>query len=191
MHLVEFPPDQVQVSERHRAAFLDHHPGGTTEGPDPFAELLGVGNGCGQADHRHRQREVDEDLLPHRSPVGVLEVMDLVEHNDLEPLQRGAAFVEHVAKDLRGHDHDGCLRVDRVVPGQQADPRRPVLPREVTELLVGEGLEGRGVERLAVVGQGSLHGELGHHRLAGARRSGHQDGLSGIQRLHGLDLVVV
>ena len=37
----------------------------------------------------HGGRQVDDDLLPHRPPVGVLQEVDLVEHDVLQAVERG------------------------------------------------------------------------------------------------------
>ena len=117
--------------------------------------------------------------------------MHLVQDDHLQALQRRAVLVEHVAEDLGGHDHDGSLGVDRVVSGQETDPGLAVPAPEVSELLVRQGLEGRRVEGLPMVGQGPFHGELGDDGLARAGGCRHQHGLPGLQRLGGPDLVVV
>jgi hypothetical protein len=137
VHVVELPAHQIEVVQRHGAALLDDDSRGAAERADPFAELLGVGHRRRQADHRHGEREVDEHLFPYSAAVGVLKVMDLVQDHGLEPLERGAALVQHVPQDLGGHDHDGRIGVDRVVSGEQSHPGRAVPRHEVSELLVG------------------------------------------------------
>jgi hypothetical protein len=54
----------------------------------------------------------------------------------------------------------------------------PVAGHEVAELLVREGLQRGGVERLAARAQGQPDGELPHHRLAGTGRGGDQGALA-------------
>src|SRR3546814_2539819 len=50
---------------------------------------------------------------------------------------------------LGGHDHYRCVSVYRVVAGEQADLVGAVAPGEVGVLLVGQRLDGSGVEGLA------------------------------------------
>ena len=50
-----------------------------------------------------------------------------------------------VPEDLSGHDEAGGLRADLDVARQQPHVRERVL--EVSELLIGQGLDGRGVDR--------------------------------------------
>jgi hypothetical protein len=191
VHRVELVADQVELLQRDRTLLLDDHPGRAPEGRQPLSELLGVGHRGRQAHHGHRQREVDQDFFPHGASIGVLEVVDLVHDHDIEVLEGGAPLVQHVPEHLRGHDHDGGLAVDRVVAGQEPHAAGSVLGHEIPELLVGQRLERRGVERLPSSGQGSLDGELGHHRLAGARRGGHQHGLARLQRADRPHLILV
>ena len=50
----------------------------------------------------------------HTGPaVGVLEVVDLVEHHVAQVAQRRRARVDHVAQHLGGHHHDRGVAVDR------------------------------------------------------------------------------
>ena len=67
----------------------------------------------------------------HTGPaVGVLEVVDLVEHDVGEDRQVGAG-VDHVAQHLGGHHHHRRVTVDRVVAGEQPDPVGAVETAEV------------------------------------------------------------
>ena len=50
-------------------------------------------------------RRVDDDLLPHRPAVGVLQVVDLVEHHPGQVVERRRVGVDHVPQDLGGHHH--------------------------------------------------------------------------------------
>ena len=188
VHRVQVTPDQVVMLERHRALLLDHHTGRTSERADPLAELLRVRDGRRQAHDRDRQREMDQDLLPHPAPVGVLEVVHLVHHDRHEAVERVAALVQHVAQHLGRHDHHRGVPVDRVVPGEQAHLRRSQARDEVPELLVRERLERSRVEALAVSGERSIDGELGHDGLARAGGRGHQHRLAGVERVDGAPL---
>ena len=74
-------------------------------------------------------RGEDEHLLPHRSPVRVLEVVHLVQHDEPEPGQLGRTGEEHVAQDLGRHDDHRGVGPVRDVAGEQPDARRPRTPR--------------------------------------------------------------
>ncbi len=171
---VQLVAHQVVVVQRDGAALLDHHLGRAPGGLEPLAELLGVGHGRRQRRHLDVRREVDQHLLPDRTAHPVLQVVDLVHDHVAQPCQGRAALVEHVAQHLGGHHHHRRLTVDRVVAGEQPDVAGVVARHEVAELLVGEGLQRRGVEGLAAGAQGQPDGELPHHRLAGPGRRGHQ-----------------
>jgi hypothetical protein len=79
---------------------------------------------------------VDQHLLPHSSPIRVLQVVDLVQDHELQALEGSALLVQHVAEHLGGHDDEGGLRIDGVVAGQQPHPAGAVAGGEVPELLV-------------------------------------------------------
>ena len=140
VHRVQLVADQVVVLQRDGPLLLDDHSRGTAERPDPLAELLRVADGRGQTHDGDAEREMDEDLLPHGAAVRVLQVMDLVHHDERQALEGVAPLVEHVPEDLGGHHHHRRLGVDRVVAGEQADPSRAVPGHEVPELLVRQRL---------------------------------------------------
>ena len=62
---------------------------------------------------------------------------------------------------------------------------------QVGVLLVGQRLDRRGVEALAALGQGQVHGELADDGLARAGRRRDQHAVAALQRVAGLDLEVV
>ena len=157
----------------------------------PGAELLGVAHRRRERDHLDVLGEVDDDLLPHRPPEPVGEVVDLVHHHVAETAQGRRPGIHHVAQHLGGHDHHGRLAVDRRVTRQQADLRRPVDAHEVVVLLVGEGLDRGRVERLAAGRQREVDRELPHDGLACAGGSRDQHAPAGLDRLAGPDLEVV
>ena len=118
------------------------------DGADPVGQLLGVGHRRRQAHQVHPVRGVDDDLLPHRAPVGVLQVVDLVEDHVAQPVEGRRGGVDHVAQHLGGHHHHRRVAVDGVVPGQQADRLGAVAADQLPVLLVGQGLQRGGVEGL-------------------------------------------
>ena len=123
-------------------------------------------------------------------PVG--EEVHLVHDHVRQAPQRRRAGVEHVAQHLGGHHHHRCVTVDRVVAGEQPYPLSAVTFDQVVVLLVGQRLDRRGVEALAgAAAQGQVHGELAHHRLAGAGGRAHQHPAAPLERLAGVALEIV
>ena len=184
-------PHHVEVAQADGPALLDDRLRLAPHRLDPVGELLGVGHRGRQADEVDLGGEVDDDLLPHRPPVGVLEVVDLVEDDVAQPVQRRRGGVDHVAQDLGGHDHHRRLAVDGVVTGEKPDAGGAVGPHQVAVLLVGERLERRRVEDLAPLGQRLLHGVLRHHCLARPGGGGHQHRAAGVEGVEGPHLEVV
>ena len=66
----------------------------------------------GGAQHQH--------LLPDATPVGVLQVVDLVEDDHAQALEERGAGKQHVAQHLGRHDHDGGFGAQGRVAGEQA-----------------------------------------------------------------------
>ena len=159
-------PDHDVLEQRDRPAFLDDRGGVPAHRLQPLAELLRVGHRRRQRHQGHRLGEVDDDLLPHGTAHPVGEVVDLVHHHEAQADQRARAGVEHVAQHLGRHHDDRSLPVDHVVAGEQADLVGTVALHEVVVLLVRQGLDRRGVERLASGLQREVDGELAHDRLA-------------------------
>ena len=180
---MEPPADQVVVLERHGSLLLDHDARFAPERSDPLAELLGVRDRRGQADDADGSGQVDQDLLPDRAPVGILQVVDLVHHHPLEAIERVAPLVQHVPEHLGRHHDDRRLAVDRVVPGQEAHPVGAVRRHEISELLVGQGLQRRRVEAFAPGSDRSLDRELRDHGLARPGRRRDEDGPPLVQSL--------
>jgi hypothetical protein len=89
---------------------------------------------------------VDDDLLPHRSPEAVLQVVDFVEDHETDVVDRRRVGVDHVAQHLGRHHDDLGAAVDDVVAGEQPDPVGAVRADQIAELLVGERLDRRRVE---------------------------------------------
>ena len=76
--------DQVAVVEVHRPAQLDHRRRRSPHRLDPGRQLGGVAHRRRQAHQLDVLGQVDDDLLPHRAAVGVLQEVDLVEHDEAE-----------------------------------------------------------------------------------------------------------
>ncbi|KZM36846.1 hypothetical protein OJAG_04830 [Oerskovia enterophila] len=182
---------QDVLPQRDRSALADDHGGVAADHLEPVAELLGVGHGRGQRHELDVVGEVDDDLFPDGSAEPVGEVVDLVHDDEREPVEGARARVEHVAQDLGRHDDDRGVAVDRRVAGQEPDLVGAVAAREVGVLLVGQGLDGRGVEGLASPRQGQVDRELPHDGLARTRGCCHEHTAPLLEGLAGADLEVV
>jgi len=80
---------------------------------EPVAELLGVAHRRREGDHLHVLGQVNDHLLPDGSTEAVGEVVDLVHHDEAEPVEGAGPRVHHVPQHLGGHDDDRGLAVDR------------------------------------------------------------------------------
>ena len=167
----EFGTHDHVLVERYRTLLRDDHRRLAAHRLQPVTEFLGVRHRGAERHQAHVLREVDDDLLPHRSPEPVGEVMHLVHHDEGEIPQQVGVGVEHVAQHLGGHHHDAGTGVDIGVAGEQPHLAGTVLGNEFLELLVREGLHRCRVEHLrARLLHGEEDGEFGHNRLAGAGR---------------------
>ena len=83
------------------------------------------------------------------------------------------------------------MAIDRHVTGEQANIGLPIHGHEIAVLLIAQGLDRRGVERLTARCPREMDRELTHDRLAAARRCGQQHVLAGVEGLEGPDLEVV
>ena len=189
--VIEAPAGQHVLPERHRPVLVDDHCGAAADLGQPVAELLRIADRRGQRHQPHGFRQVDDHLFPDRAAEPVGQIVHLVEHDIAERGQRRRARVEHVAQHLGGHHDHWRLAVNAVITGEQADAVRGVAADQVRVFLVGQGLDRRGVEALAALGQSQVHGELTDHRLARSRWRGEQDPVTGVQRPAGADLEVV
>ena len=183
--------DEHVLAEGHRTVLADDDGGVAAHRREPVAELLGVGHGRRQRDELHVVREVDDDLLPHGAAEAVGEVVDLVHDDVPEAVERRRAGVEHVAQHLGRHDDDVGVTVDGGVTGEQTDAVGAVDPGQVGVLLVGQRLDGCGVERLAARDESQVHGELADDRLAGTRGGGDEHAAAALEGGARLDLEVV
>ncbi len=130
-------------------------------------------------------RQLEDDLLPHRAAVAVLEVVDLVEDHHAQIVEIGATRVDHVSKHFGGHHHDLSVSVDGVVTGQQTDPLGSEAVAEVAELLVRERLYRCRVERAQPLAGSGIDGVVGNERLSRPCRSRDQHGsaiVEGVER---------
>ena len=189
--VVQPVPGQHVLPQRYRPVLVHDDLGAAADLIQPFAELLGVAHRRGQRHHPHRLGQVDNHFLPHRAAGPVRQVVHLVEHDVAEAGQRQRPGVQHVPEHLGGHHHHRRVAVDAVVPGEQANRAAVVAAHQVGVLLVGQGLDRRGVEALAALGQRQVHGVLADHRLARAGGRGHEHAVACAECLTRLDLEVV
>ena len=179
--------------QRHRPEIAEHQPGGTVHPFNPVGELTGIGHRGREGHQLHRGGAMDDRFLPDRAALGVVHVVALVEHHRLHVMEGviGLAIdlrIEHVAEDLGGHHHHAGLAIEAQVTGEQAHVLGTELVAEITQLLVGKGLERGGVKHLAPVGQGPVDGVLAHQGLAGAGGGAHHHRVADVQRIDRLQL---
>ena len=177
--------------QRDGTALGDHQLSVAADGGYPGREILDIGDRGGQSDDADLPGKMDDDLLPDRAAEPVGEVMDLVEYDEPQRVERGRMLVEHVAQYLGRHDDDVGLGVDRDVARQQPDAVGAVNGGQVMVLLVAQRLDRRGVERLDITLAGQIHREVGHHGLACARRGRDEHVLPPLQRVYRVLLEIV
>ncbi len=131
---------------------------------EPRAELLHVRDRRRKADEADVLRREDQALLPHRSALEVVHVVDLVEHDVLDFGQVLGVLEDRVAQDLRGHDQDPRGRMDRDVPGHDPDVDRRIVA-EVPVLLVAQRLDRRRVDAAPALQDRVRDRVLGDERL--------------------------
>ena len=178
--------DQVAGAQRDGPATFDDHVGGAVLEGEPIAEFAGVGDGGREGHEAHVAGETEDDLLPDRAAVGVLEEVDLVEDHATQVGEGRRPRIEHVAEDLGGHDDHRGVTPDDVVAREEAHPGWTQPAGQVAELLVGECLEGRRVEGAAPLGEGPVDGVFGDDGLAAGRRGGHEYGAPAVDGLDGV-----
>ncbi len=178
---------EVIERERDRPVIVDDESDRAMGAADPAGDLRGVGDRCGEADQLDVIRAEDDRFFPGRAALWIGEVMDLVEDHGLDVVQLPRALEEHVPQDLGGHDDDAGVTVLADVTGQEADIVA-VDRAEVAELLVRQGLDGRGVDDAAGAAEGIVDAKLGDDRLPGAGRGSDHDRISAQQRADRLPL---
>ena len=183
--------DDHVLPQRHRPRLGDDDRGLAPHLLEPGPELLGVRDRRREGDQLDGAVQVDDDLLPHGAAQAVGEVVHLVHHHEPQPQQGAGAGVDHVAQHLGRHDNDGRLGVDGGVPSEQPHRVHAVASDEVVVLLVGQGLDGGGVETLETGFQGQEGRVLPHDRLAGTSGSCDEHAGSLIEVVAALQLVVV
>ena len=107
------------VVQHDGASLLDHDRRRTSHLIEPLPQERRVADGRRQCDEADGARGQDQHLFPDTTSKGILEKVDLVEHDQTE---RGELFrfgQQHVAQHFGRHDHDGCRAVDRRVAGEK------------------------------------------------------------------------
>ena len=168
-------------AQRHGAPVLvdDGHLG-VADRAEPVGELVEVGQGGGQTQDLHVRGQVDQHLLPHGAPLGVVEEVDLVDDHRGEVVQP-LPHQQHVAQDLRGHDAQGGLVPDHLIAGDQAHLLLAERRHVVAVLLVAQRLDRRRVDHLAARLQPLLDDHVRHQRLARPRGRRHQHRMPSLQ----------
>ena len=103
--------------------------------------------------------------------------MELVHDHDVGGHPRTAQG--HVGKNLGGANQDGCVAVDRGVPGHQSDMLGTEGIAQIEELLVHQGLDRAAVETRLALAQGLVQEGRGHQRLARSGGGGQHDVFAG------------
>ena len=95
--------------------------------------------------------------------------MNLVEDDAAQVTNPSRALVQHVTQHFGRHDHDRSVTSDGDIAGEQADVVGAVSSTEVAKLLVGQRLDGRGIEHALASLKHALDRMLGDHGLARTR----------------------
>ena len=138
--------NQIQAGQGHRAVLFQDQMCRAPPAVDPGRELLCIGNSRRKPYQGDFKGKMNNDLLPHRAPRRILEVVDLVHDYDTKSNEGARVRVDHVAQDFGGHDDHRSIAVDRVVAGEKPGVVGSILCREICVLLVGKCLDGSGVE---------------------------------------------
>ena len=180
-----------EVAQDDRTVPLHDHIGIPPDRAQPLTELFGVVHRGRQADEADLGRREHQHFFPDAAAVGILNEVHFVEDDGVQTAQEVRTGEQHVAEHLGGHDHHRGLWFDSRVAGQEADVLRAVGRHQVAVLLVGQRFERRGVEGLAAGLERPVH-RVGRHQCL-ARPGGGRDehGVSGLERLEGLELEVI
>ena len=180
--------DGEVMMEGHRSVGLHDHPRRAAHRGQPGPEVGGIADRGRETHEAHLGRGQDQYLLPDRTPVGILEVVDLVEDDHGQIVEERGTGEDHVAEDLGGHHHHRRPGLMGHIPGQQPHPALAVAQGQFGELLVGQGLDRRRVEGLGPRPHGPGGGVLGDQGLARSGGGGHQHRLPPVDGVHRLSL---
>jgi hypothetical protein len=183
------PRDEELVLERDRPLLFDDDVERRVgpDRPDPVGHRFQVGHRRRKGEDPDMLRREDDGLLPDGAALDVVQVVDLVEDDVAHVVERLGRLEDRVAEDLRGHQDDLGVRVERDVAGLDADAVAVDLA-EVAELLVGERLDGGGVEDARALGHALLDRVLRDERLPRPGGGGDDEGLLVVDDADGLFL---
>ena len=107
-----------------------------------------VGHGRRESDDLDLRVQTEDDFLPDRATETISQVVHLVEHDPTQGVEGVGVAVDHIPQHLSRHDDNGSFRVDGDVTSQQTHLVLTVTSHQIMELLVGQRLDGGGVEAL-------------------------------------------
>ncbi len=188
--LVELAVNEVVERERDRPLLMGDEADGAVGAGDPGGDLIGVGDSGREANELDVLWAEDDRFFPGGAPLLIRQVVDLIEDDAVDLVQIPGGLEEHVAEDLGGHHDDASVPVLGDVAGEETDLVTVDGP-QVAELLVGEGLDRRGVEDAARPLERLVDAELRDDGLAGASGGGDHDRLALEEGADGLALEFV
>jgi hypothetical protein len=131
---------------------------------------------------------MDDHFFPDRTPIGVLQKVNLVKDHCPHIIEEGRIGIDHVAQDLGSHDQDLCPVMDGDISSEEADSVSAVDLYEISILLIGKRLNGSGVEGPEPTTMCTLDPVFGYDGLAATRGRSHNHMLFGIDGIEGIDL---
>ena len=91
-------------------------------------------------------RQLHDNFFPNTSSLWVIDIMGLIKDNPFYILELISIIVDLILEHLCSHDDHGSISVDAHIAGKNAHVITKFL-FEISELLVGESLVGRRVQR--------------------------------------------
>ena len=180
----------------------DEVDGALLEFAHPARKQLGAVDGRREHDEVDFGRQEHDALLPDLAPLGIVDVVHFVKDHGVDIVEREqrrrahafrgrAPLKQQVPQDLGGHDDDVGVRAELDVARHDADAAVSVELLQVVELLVGQGLDGRGIKHSAArtaFGERVLDLILADEGLAASGLCSHQDVFVLLNRIDGLFL---
>lgn len=93
-------------------------------------------------------------------------------------------ILTHASQNLRSHDQTRSLGIDLHISGENADILGAERLLEVAELLIGESLDGRGVDTPGHVLLRERDSVLGYHRLSSGCMRSDKDAVALLEVVH-------
>lgn len=135
---------------------------GTT---NPIANIFAVWCSGTEEDHVDGGWQHDDDFFPDNATLIVIDVVGFIKDDALYITNDISSTVQHASKNLCGHNQTRGRRIDCVITGDETDIIEFQL--EITVLLIGQGLDGRGVDTLCTVLSRQGNGVLCNHCFTG------------------------